>query len=234
VADVKFAPDIGRIRLGRFYMKPMATLDVGEGTVERVRTNNLITAGVGFTRSFAIHRNGFESVRLTPGVSFETNKEGNKQNLLYDQELQVNLTGLYRPRKIRARRMFLRNPAKYSGYSEKIAKYGYGVQLFGGLEIGDGLVDRSVKASRSEARVTVPRYNVARVRPRLRAFLEAGIFTWEFLGIPRYLMADENLTRESADGRTIRVAPTSGWRPYGEASMSIGLDLSGHIALSST
>ena len=234
VADVKFAPDIGRVRLAGFYMKPVITLDVGEGTVERVKTNNMITAGLGLTRIFAIHGNGFESVRLTPGVSFETNKERNKQNLLYDQELQVNLTGLYRPRKVRARRMFLKEPGKYTGYSEKIARYGYGVQLFGGLEIGDALVDRSVKASRSEAKVTVPRYTVARVRPRVRAFLEAGIFTWEFLGIPRYLMADENLTREMADGRSIRVAPTSGWRPYGEASMSIGLDRSGHVALSST
>jgi len=178
--------------------------------VDTAHTNDLITAGLGLTRIFRRQDSAIEALRITPGVKFETNRELNKQNLLYDQEFQIHLSHLYNPRKIRSRRMFLANTGKYSGYSGTIAHYGYGMQFFEGAEIGNSLVHRTVKASKGSGTVDVPQYAVARFRSRAHVFLEWRRITLDASVTGRFLGANENVTRESPDGKSLRLAEVSG------------------------
>jgi hypothetical protein len=188
------------------------------------------------SRLFRFKSTTLEGLRWTPGATFETNKDRNKFNLLYDQEIQLHFGRVYKPVAVRARELHrkLKEKTPDLKLSEVRADYGYGLQVFAGTELGSSVTERTAKASRSTAEITIPTYAVARLRPRMRAFLETRWVTFDFSCTGRYLLAEENLTRESVDGRQIFLYQEKGWRPYGEASISINLDRSGHIALSST
>ena len=62
----------------------IGSIDIGSGTVEGVKVNDTIIPSLGLTRLYRRKHRGLEAVRVRPGVSFETNKEFTKQNLVYD------------------------------------------------------------------------------------------------------------------------------------------------------
>jgi hypothetical protein len=240
VSDIKIAPNLGAFWFGGYTFKPAVLIDIGQGTVSSVKTNNLVSGSLGITRLYVTHQRGLEAARVTPGITFETDRQFDKRNLFYDQEIQFHFSDFEMPRKIRARKILpelkKKDPEKYKNaiYSENLAAYGYGFQFFFGGEFGGSFIDRSVKASASSAQVNLPSNAVARLRPRARLFLEFHRLTLDVSAAGRYLLPAENVTRESRDGKNIHVEQVSGFKPYGEAGLSIGLDSSGHIALSST
>ncbi|MGD0498189.1 MAG: hypothetical protein ABSC23_07110 [Bryobacteraceae bacterium] len=236
VVEAKVAPQLGRPSVLGFLWQPALNMDIGSGSVDGVKLNDTIIPSLGLTRLYRRKERGLEAVRATSAVSFETNREFNKKNLTYDQEFQFFFSDLTLSRAARSWRLYpeLKKKDESLAYAADLSDYGAGLQFFAGSELGHALLEQTVKASKSTATVTVPAYPVARIRPRVTAFAEYKRISLTFTAALRYLFATEYATRESADGKSVRLAPVSGFRPYGEAGITIGLDASGHIALSAT
>lgn len=234
--EAKLAPTLGRPGIAGFTWQPALNMDIGAGTVGNVKVNDTIIPSLGLTQLFRKESSGLEAVRVTPAVSFETNKEFNHKNLIYDQDFQFFIGQLRSSRVVRAWRRFMELKPKNPDltFSNELANWGAGLQPFIGAELGGSLMAQTVKASTSSSTVSVPAYAVARLRPKIAAFAEYKRINLTLTAFPRYLFTTEYATRESSDGKTIRLAPVAGFRPYGEAGINIGLDQFGHIALCTT
>lgn len=236
--EAKLAPLLGRRTFGDFTWRPAINMDIGAGTVGNVKVNDTIIPSLGLTQLRRRESTGLEAVRITPALSFETNKEFNKKNLVYDQDFQFYLGPLDSSKLVRAWNKYnqlKKDPNnKDLKFSNELSNWGAGIQLFVGWEVGGALMTQTVKASKSSSSVNVPTYTVARIRPKIAAYLEYKRINLTLSALPRYLFESEYTTRESSDGKTITLVPVSGFRPYGEVSMNVGLDESGHIALSTT
>jgi hypothetical protein len=86
--------------------------------------------------------------------------------------------------------------------------------------------------------VTVPKYGIQRLRPRVSATFEFQRVTATVAFVPRYLFSPENVTREidtiQPSGKltkTVLVQTVSGWRPYAEFSLSYAIDALGHYSI---
>jgi hypothetical protein len=234
--EAKLSPDLGPPSFGGFTWRPALNMDIGAGTVANVKVNDTIIPSLGLTQLFRTNSRGLQGVRVTPALSFETNKEFNKENLLYDQDFQFFIGPLTSSRLVRAWRTFTELKQKNPDlkFSNELANWGAGIQLYMGSELGGALASQTVKASKSSSTVNVPTYPVARIRPKISAFAEYKRINLT-LSVPlRYLFTTEYATRESSDGKTIWIVPVSGFHPYGEASINVGLDESGHVAFSTT
>jgi hypothetical protein len=236
--EAKLAPQLGRPTFGGFTWRPALNMDIGAGTVANVKVNDTIIPSLGMTRLLRANSTGLEAVRITPALSFETNKEFNKENLIYDQDFQFFVGPLNSSRLVRAWKKYneLQKDPKNKDlkFSNELSNWGAGIQLFAGWELGGALATQTVKASKSSAAVTEPSYTVARIRPKISAYAEYKRINLTFSVLPRYLLTTEYTTRESSDGKTISLVPVSGFRAYGEASLNIGLDQSGHVSFSTT
>jgi len=223
---------------GGFVWQPALNMDIGAGTVSNVKVNDTIIPSLGVTTLHRFESRTLEAIRITPAISFETNKEGNKKNLLYDQDFQFVVGFLESSRLVRAWRNYNVLKAQPGNedlkFSNDFADWGAGLKLFVGSEIGGALESQAVMASKSANTVLVPTYNVARIRPRLSGYFEYRRINLTVSVLPRFLFATEFATPESTDGKTIRLVPESGFKPYGETSLSIGLDASGHVSFTTT
>jgi hypothetical protein len=81
-------------------------------------------------------------------------------------------------------------------------------------------------------------YDIRRLRPHLATTFELGNLTLSISLFPRYLFATEFVTREvavlQASGKTkqtIYLSTVSGWRPYGECTLSWAFDPAGHYSV---
>ena len=236
--EAKIAPDLGPPMWGGFVWQPALNMDIGAGTVSNVKVNDTIIPSLGVTTLHRFESRTLEAIRITPAISFETNKEGNKKNLLYDQDFQFVVGFLESSRLVRAWRNYNVLKAQPGNedlkFSNDFADWGAGLKLFVGSEIGGALESQAVMASKSANTVLVPTYNVARIRPRLSGYFEYRRINLTVSVLPRFLFATEFATPESTDGKTIRLVPESGFKPYGETSLSIGLDASGHVSFTTT
>jgi hypothetical protein len=236
--EAKIAPQLGPPMWGGFVWQPALNMDIGAGTVSNVKVNDTIIPSLGVTTLHRFKSRTLEAIRITPAISFETNKEGNKKNLLYDQDFQFVVGFLESSRLVRAWRNYNALKAQPGNedlkFSSDFSDWGAGLKLFVGAESGGALESQTVKASKSASTVLVPTYTVARIRPKLSAYVEYKRINLTVSVLPRYLFATEFATRESTDGKTIRLVPESGFKPYGETSLSIGLDQSGHISFTTT
>jgi hypothetical protein len=235
--EAKVAPALGGPALGGFTWQPALNMDIGAGSVSGVKVNDTIVPSLGMTQLFrSAGSTTLEAVRVTPAVSLETDREFNHQNLIYDQDFQFFIGQLTSSRLVRAWRRFTELKAKNPDltFSNDLANWGAGLQPFLGAELGGSVLAQTVQAAKSSSTVRVPTYSVARLRPKIAASAEYKRISLTFTAVPRYLFTTEYTTRQSTDGKTIRLARVSGFRPYGEAGVNIGLDQSGHIALSST
>jgi hypothetical protein len=236
--EAKLAPDLGPPMWSGFVWQPALNMDIGAGTVTGVNVNDTIIPSLGVTSFKTLDRTDLQAVRITPAISFETNKEFNKKNLLYDQDFQFIFGFLNSSRLVRAWKNYNDFHSKPENkdvkFSNDFANWGGGLNVFLGSEIGGALESVTVKASKSTDSVLVPTYSIARLRPKLSGNVEYKRINLTLSFLPRYLFETEFATRQSADGKTIRLVPESGFKPYGEASLSIGLDESGHVSFTST
>jgi hypothetical protein len=123
------------------------------------------------------------------------------------------------------------------------AFFGYQFQFYTGVEAGSQISDETAKASTGDSKVTVPKYSIARIYPKVSLALDfTQRFTVTLSGTGRYLFASENVYRErdvpSTTGgdltKEVYLTTVSGFRPSGKVDISFALDEAGHYALSST
>lgn len=175
-------------------------------------------------------------VLTTAGVTYETDKEFDRANLLGTVDFTFNFKNLYEPRKYRtidklqAANQDPKNAkAKVQLEDIKPALIGYGVDFHVGLEAGGALVDTTQKATTGSAKIAVPAYSIVRPRPQAHAFLEIGTVTFDVKATGRYLIETENTVQQSLNN-TLKLLPLASWQGYAEGNVTWTLDPTGHFA----
>lgn len=228
------------------YVTPNADADLGFGSSDDSKVTDMIKAGGGLTRFFA-----GVSTEVEPSLQYETDRHGQHRNLLFDGQAQYFGK---RWRQTIAEKTFERysdlvlNPAPGIPAPKSVneipsAKWGWQVELFAGVETGAALSNNTVKSSDKKTSVVLPGYAIARLRPRISTIGEYRRSSVNLSVTPRYLFAEENVTRElktvsaaSPTGtiQTIYVFRTNGWRVFGNGTFLFNLDPAGHFAWSVT
>lgn len=245
-ADIKFAPALAYAGAG-FFFNLQVLADVGIGTVKDNKTTNTIKTGIGVTRFVATGNKGLPGLQVTPNLAFETDRQGYHQNLLFDGDVQFFGKGWRNSIADRLERTVadsmrvqgkLPDPATLSR-----PKTGILLQAFLGTEVGGALSANDVKSSDQKTTVKLPTYSIARIRPKLAATFEVMRLSFSASATLRYLLAAENVTREtqvpdpanpSKEIAQVYLHTAKGFRPYGEAGVAYQLDNDGHVALSVT
>ncbi|MGO9258879.1 MAG: hypothetical protein ACLQU1_21540 [Bryobacteraceae bacterium] len=118
------------------------------------------------------------------------------------------------------------------------AKFGYDTQIDLGTEVGSALTDDTAISSDKSSQVVTPVYAIRRLRPHVSSTWEFGSFSLSLSVYPRYLFTAESVTRQTGTlqlsgktNETIYLDAVSGWRPYGECSISYAFDPAGHYAV---
>jgi hypothetical protein len=243
IANFKAAPVLGALP-GNLFFAPCLNVDVGNGQVGQTKTTDLINPKLGLSGLFRTNAAPLNAVKFTPSLSYETNREGTKRNLLFDGDMRLYFQGLSNTKAARTLDAFWRerrkNP-KVLPQDVSKAVFGYDIQFYAGAEIGNSLTGNSVKSSDKSSQVVVPAYAIRRLRPHSSATFEFWNVTVSLAVFPRYLFDPENVTRESdtvqpngSVTKTIRLSTVAHWRPYGECSISYAFDPAGHYALNGT
>jgi hypothetical protein len=250
VADVKIAPVLGR-PVGGWFLAPSFLADVGSGSVGDTKATDLIKPSIGATRLFSFDDSFIQGIGVIPSFSYETDRENDKRNALFDGDLRFYLRGFSKTKAESSLQKLLAARKKEVGKDAKDmtqaddpsvkANFGYSVQLFLGAEAGGALMAVTAQSSDKSSKVVVPTYTIARLRPRATTTLEYKAVTLNLSAVPRYLFTTEDVTRQilvpKAAGSAkekIYLDTVSGWRPYGEVSAKVALDPVGHFALNAT
>ena len=247
-ADVKFAPEVANLGHG-YFLQPSVLADVGWGTVKDTSPTNMIKAGLGVTKYMASNSGALRGARITPQLSFETDRTGKHQNMLFDGDIQFfgkgwrNTIQTKNEQKFAAAADNAVKAGKKAPDPDSIEKAttGWQFQAFLGTEIGGRLSSDTVKSSDKATSVMLPTYTIARLRPKLTLLKEINRFSLTLAVTPRVLIEGEKVTREQliADPKDatknvsqIYVKEAKGLRAYGEAGVSWQFDTEGHYALS--
>jgi len=234
VFDGKVAPPIGALFWG-WQLAPDLEANIGSGTLSGIKYTD--TVDIGGTASRGTRGGGILAyVLTTAGVTYETDKEFDRANLLGTVDFTFNFKNLYEPRKYRtidklqAANQDPKNAkAKVQLEDIKPALIGYGVDFHVGLEAGGALVDTTQKATTGSAKIAVPAYSIVRPRPQAHAFLEIGTVTFDVKATGRYLIETENTVQQSLNN-TLKLLPLANWQGYAEGNVTWTLDPTGHFA----
>lgn len=235
VLEGRIAPPVGTLHR-RFQFYPVAAADVGQNKVSGISYTDTINFGVTFTRVFRPNT-VLQGIFFSPGITFETDKELDRDNLLANPDLTYYFAGLYAPRRVRTLREFSKRQAIAKAHGITLApetlpraRLGYTLDFHSGTEIGGALRDTTVTASVGKATLLLPTYSIARVVPQIHGQIEIGNFTIDATGTPRYLATTENTVVEQKD-HTLRLRAVSGWNAYGVLSGNLALDNAGHFSV---
>ena len=186
-------------------------MDIGSGTVSNVKVNDTIIPSLGMTSLYRFNSTALEAIRITPAVSFETNKEFNKRNIIYDQDFQFFVGFLDSSRLVRAWQKYKELQGKPGNerlkFSNDFANWGAGLKLFLGSELG-GVARFANRKSIQELSDRNGAHLYRRpYSPKTSGYVEYKRINLTLSVLPRYLFATEYSTRQSSDGTTIRLAP---------------------------
>lgn len=236
VFESKVAPRIGGSIFG-FRPGPDLETDIGENSISGIKYNDTVDLGLSGTRGFPLKSNSLQFVLATAGVTYETDKELDKDNLLGTLDGLFNFKGLYAPRKYRTIAVYqklLKDPkyqsAKIQLEDVKPVFWGYGLDFHLGFEGGAALVDTTATASVGKAKINVPSYDILRVKPQVHGFVEAGSVTFDVKVVGRYLAITENTVNELPN-HSLLLNPINGWHGYAEGNVTWNVDPTGHIGL---
>lgn len=240
----KVAPPLGGLHAG-FQFIPLASADVGQNTISGIKYADTIDFGGSFSRIFRFDT-FLRGLLVTPGVTYETDKELDRHNLMGTPDLKYYFAHLYRTQRQRTLEQYARDvataqctaippipnctPIPWSIQNAKPALWGYSLDFHTGAEVGGSLIDTVVKASVGNATQALPTYNIARFVPIVHSLLELQRFSIDGTFTPRYLAATENTVFEAKD-HSLRLATVQGWRAYGVLAAAYNLDPSGRFAL---
>lgn len=248
--DLKLAPAVKNLGNGLF-LKADVLADLGLRQIEGTKVSDMIKTGLGVTKLFFTGGGAVPAIQLTPVASFETDRTWHHRNVLLDADAQFFGRGWLKSTKSKNEKAYAEvalkavNAGDDPPDSESLtsASWGWQLQMYVGGEIGGALSAEDAESSDESTSVTVPTYTIARVRPKLSAMVERGRFSVSVTVVPRYLFANEVVTRERAIAspddptktvKEIYVEQAQHWMAYGEGSINWQLDTEGHYSLTST
>jgi hypothetical protein len=232
--DGKIAPVFGKLYHG-YQFSPVASADVGQNQVGSLKYTDTIDFGAALIHMYR-PSDFLQGFLVSPGITYETDREFDRHNLLATPDFRYNFVGLYNPRQRRSLNKFSKEleiaEAKkipWTRANSKSAFFGYVLDFHTGFELGGALKDTTVKASVGKATLGLPSYNIARVVPQVHGLLELGRFSVDATGYVRYLATVENTVLERPD-HTLFLKRLHGWNSYGVVSGSWNIDPAGHFA----
>ena len=177
--DGKIAPPIGPLHRG-FQFSPLASADVGQNQVAKITYADTIDFGASFSRIYEPN-NLLQGILFSPGITYETDKEFDRNNLLATPDLRFNFVGLYNTRRRRTLSKFSKEleiaktkNIPWSTANTRPVLLGYALDFHAGMEVGSALTDTKVKASSGSAKMLLPTYPIARMVPRIHGLIEIG------------------------------------------------------------
>lgn len=234
VLDGKIAPTIGSLFHG-YQFSPTASADVGQNQVSNLKYTDTINFCASFAHMYQPN-DVLQGLLFKPGMTYETDREFDRHNLLATPDVQFRFANLYNPRQ-------RRNAIKYSDEvkiadtkkipwsraNSKPVLLGYLLNFDTGLELGGALKDTTVKASVGKATLPLPSYNIARIVMQAHGLFEIGRFSIDAVGTARYLTTIENTVLQRADN-TLFLKRVHGWNAFGVIAGSWNFDAAGHFA----
>jgi hypothetical protein len=238
ILDGKIAPVIGKLFRGYQFI-PTASADVGINQISNLKYTDTINFGASLAHMYQPN-DVLQGLLFKPGLTYESDREFDRHNLLGTTDLQFRFANLYNPRQ-------RRNAIKYSEElkiaeakkipwtraNSKPVLLGYVLDFHIGFEAGGALKDTVVKASVGKATLPLPSYHIGRVVPQAHALFEIGRFSIDAVGTARYLTTAENTVLERPD-HTLFLKRLHGWNAYGVISGSWNFDPAGHFAFTAT
>jgi len=232
--DGKVAPAIGKL-YHAYQFSPSASADVGQNQVGSLKYTDTINFGASLVHMYR-PSDFLQGFLVSPGITYETDREFDRHNLLATPDFRYNFVGLYNPRQRRSLNKFSReleiaeaNKIPWTRANSKPAFFGYVLDFHTGFEIGGALKDTIVKASSGKDTLPLPSYNIARVVPQVHGLLEFGRFSVDATACVRYLATVENTVLERQD-HSLFLKRLHGWNSYGVISGSWNFDPAGHFA----
>jgi hypothetical protein len=227
----KYSPIL--LLAGRFTVGPLFTTDIGNNTIKGQTYANTIDLGATGT---AIYRPGgtLQSLAFTPGVTYETDRQFDRDNLLATIDTQEFFAHLYNTQQTKAFRDFgvlLRANSSAKLTDVKTPTLGYALDFHAGLETGSALIDTTVKASKGSAVATLPRYGIFRVVPQVHGLLQLSRLSIDELFAGRYVALTENTIVETAD-HALYLKQIEGWKALSTLTNTFALDTQGNFNLS--
>ena len=248
VVDAKAAPPIGGLVKG-YQFAPLVTADIGHNTISGVTYTDTIDIGGTATKVFSDPWPALEEIVFTPGVTYETDREFDRDNILATIDFQFYFHKLYSLQIRQSLINFIRdrtcmqngkavpgctpNP-NLQASQEPTPKFGYGFDFHLGAEAGGSVIDTTIKASKGTAKLTLPQYTIFRLVPVVHGTLQFGThLTFDGTVTARYLTTSENSVFQLADNSLELEHPT-GWKPYTVLTTNWKLDQTSHFALTIT
>jgi hypothetical protein len=234
-ADVKVAPRVGPLEKG-FQFSPLVTADIGHNTISGITYTDMIDMGVSAARVFMRPSSVLQEILFTPGVTYETDREFDRDNLLATTDLRFNFAHLYSPQSTRSLQRFGKdrgNNPSLTPDQEPLPFLGYALDFHLGTETGDALVDTTVKATTGTASRTLPAYAIARLVPQIHGLLQLGPVSLDCTGTERYLATTENTVVQLQNNHLI-LEHLTGWKGYGVLTATFKPDQTGHLGITLT
>jgi hypothetical protein len=220
---------------GRFTVGPLFTTDIGNNTIKGQTYANTIDLGAAGT---AIYRPGstLEALAFTPGVTYETDRQFDRDNLLATVDTQEFFAHLYDTQQTKSFRdlgVLLRTNSGAKLSDVKTQTIGYDLDFHAGVETGSALIDTTVKASKGTAVATLPRYGIFRAVPQVHGLLQISRLSVDELIAGRYVALTENTIVETAD-HALYLQKIQGWKAISTLTNTFALDTQGNFNLSVT
>jgi hypothetical protein len=235
VADFKAAPQLGPLEKG-FQISPLVTTDIGHNTISGITYTDTIDLGVSAARVFMPRSGVLQEILFTPGVTYETDREFDRDNLLATTDFRFNFAHLYSPQSTRSLQQFakdLKNNPSLTPDQEPVPFWGYQLDFHLGTETGGSLTDTTVKATTGGRTQTLPAYSVARIVPQVHGLLQLGPVSFDCTGTERYLATTENTVVQLQNNHLL-LEHVTGWKGYGALIATFKPDQTGHFALTLT
>ena len=175
----KVAPPLGGLHAG-FQFAPLAAADVGQNQIAGIKFADTIDFGATVSRIFEFS-GLFQGLLVSPGVTYETDKEFDRHNLMATPDFKYYFKHLYNTQRRRTLNKFANElaiaqcavqppipnctPIPWSVENSKPALWGYSFDVHTGAELGGALKDTTVKASVGNASQLLPAYTIARFVP---------------------------------------------------------------------
>lgn len=254
VLDGKVSPPIGSLVNG-FQISPLFTASVGQGSIPNITYSDNVNLGVQGHRDFfppSSSASGEDSwvFGLTPGFTYATDKEFDRDSILGVLDLGVNPPGSYNTVGRQVQMAFLKklsdmplaDRANLSIDDIDLPLIGYDYDLHFITEDGGSPIDTTVKASKGTATMTLPSYGIGRAGVMLHGLFQVtdtkspikfGMLSAEITGRGRYLIATEDTVLQRTNN-SLYLESLNGWKGYAKLIVSWAPDRSGHFALSGT
>ncbi len=234
-ADVKVAPQLGPLEKG-FQISPLVTADIGHNTISGITYTDTIDLGAQAARVFMPRSDVLQEILFTPGVTYETDREFDRDNVLATADFRFNFAHLYSPQSTRSLQRFVRdlkNNPSLTPDQEPLPFLGYALDFHLGTETGGALVDTTVKATTGTATQTLPTYSIARLVPQIHGLLQLGPVSLDCTGTERFLATTENTVVQLQNNHLI-LEHLTGWKGYGVLTATFKPDQTGHLGITLT